>query len=94
MRAYAGRACRVARHLDTPALIASPMATITATPSTAFVPALPMRLAISAPKKYESPTYIPIQPIPATSAPRMNIQNRTRKIPDTKAGIVTEATKL
>jgi hypothetical protein len=63
----ADRSCRMACHFDTPALILSPIATITTTPSTAFVPASPMRLAISAPRKYESPTYIPIQPTDASS---------------------------
>jgi hypothetical protein len=53
-----------------------------------------MRFAISAPRKYESPTYIPIQPIPATAAPSMKIGKRTRKIPETKAGIVTDARKF
>ena len=86
--------CRVARHFDTANLIASPRATINTTPSTALAPTLPMRFAISSPRAYEIPTYIPIQPIPATSAPSMNTQNRTRKIPDTKAGIVMDATKV
>jgi len=84
----------MACHFDTPALIPSPIATITTTPSTAFVPASPIRLAISAPRKYESPTYIPIQPTPATSAPSINTEKPTRKIPDTKAGIDRAATKL
>ena len=70
------------------------MATMTMTPSIAFAPALPIRLAISAPKKYDTPTYIPTQPMPATSAPSMNTQNRTRKIPETNAGIVTDARKV
>ena len=53
-----------------------------------------MRLATSSPRKYESPTYIPIQKTPATSAPSTNSQNRTRKMPETKAGIVTDAAKV
>jgi hypothetical protein len=32
--------------------------------------------------------------MPATSAPSRNSQNRTRKIPDTKAGNVADATKV
>jgi hypothetical protein len=72
----------------------SPMATIKITPSNAFVPTAPIAFAISAPRKYEIPTYIPTQPMPATSAPSMKSQNRTRKIPDTNAGSVTDATKV
>ena len=70
------------------------MATIKITPSHAFVAATPIAFAISAPRKYEIPTYIPIQPMPATSAPSVKSQNRSRKIADTKAGSVTDATKV
>ena len=44
-------AADVVRHLDSPALMPKPMATISNTPSTAFVPAFPMACAISAPRK-------------------------------------------
>ena len=53
-----------------------------------------MRRATSSPRRYDRPTYIPIQPTPATSAPRTNNGKRTRKIPETKAGIVTDATNV
>src|SRR5437763_2338266 len=63
-------------------------------PRTAFAPALPIRFAISAPKKQETPTYIPIQPIPAAAAPSTKTGNCPRKIPVTNAGIVTVARKF
>jgi hypothetical protein len=59
------------------------MATIRRTPSSAFVPVFPMRLATSAPRRYEIPTYIAIKKEPETSAPSMKTGNRIRKIPDT-----------
>ena len=49
--AHAGRFCRAARHREYTALIPSPTATITSTPSSTLVPASPMRLATSAPRK-------------------------------------------
>lgn len=70
------------------------MATIISTPSIAAVPAFPTSRAISSPRKYEIPAYMPIQAIPATSAPSMNRGKRTRKIPDTKAGKVVDAMKV
>ena len=52
----ASGACRAPRHFDTPALISRPTTTSTITPISAFVPIFPTSLAISSPKKYESPT--------------------------------------
>ena len=52
----ASRAWRLARHFATPALINSPTTTSTITPSSAFAPILPTTLAISSPRKYETPT--------------------------------------
>ena len=49
--AHAGRSCRAARHREYTALIPSPTATITSTPSSTLVPASPMRFATSAPRK-------------------------------------------
>ena len=49
--AHAGRSCRAALHLEYAALIPSPTATITSTPSSTLVPASPMRSATSAPRK-------------------------------------------
>jgi hypothetical protein len=71
--------------------MASPMTTSTITPMMALVPAAPTACAISSPRKYAIATYMPIQAMPATSAPITKSQNRTWKIPDTNAGIVTDA---
>ena len=42
--------------IDTPALISRPTTTSTITPISAFVPIFPTSLAISSPRKYETPT--------------------------------------
>ncbi len=84
---------RAVRHLDHPALMPSRTATITTTASTAFDPVFPIRLATSAPRKYEIPTYIAVKKEPEASAPSMKTGNRTRKIPDIYAGMVTDAAK-
>jgi len=62
-------------------------------PGIAAVPAFPTSRAISSPRKYEVPAYMPIQAVPAASAPSKNRGKRTRKIPDTKAGKVVDAMK-
>ena len=60
----------------------------------AVVSAFPMRSATSSPRTYDSPTYTPTKKAPAAIAPSTNSQNRTLKIPDTKAGSVTDAMKV
>jgi hypothetical protein len=51
------------------------MATMARTPMITLMLAVPTARAISSPRKYEIPPYMPIQPMPATSAPSINRQN-------------------
>ena len=87
-------ACWAARHFATPARIASPMATMTITPSTAFAPAFPILLAISAPKEVRKPD---VHPDPADTGDQRAQHEHPEphpEDPEQNAGIVTDATKL